>query len=191
MVTTLGWNCSVGAFRCLFGRFRGVAPRKDSAPLDHLASTEGSAWPRVVRPEESGMAAVNVSASSAAGFYFNEANELVVLVRDSADFALAESRVSALVANGTIRTPERRRPLIRVQKAQFSFGQLANARDLLGQRLHEVDGVTSLDLDERANRVLVGVSFARQEAATQEVMNLARAQRIDTAANCLPYSPVS
>ena len=47
---------------------------------------------------------------------------------------------------------------VEVRPAKYTFAQLAEWRDALAERVFRIDGVVSLDLDERGNRIDVGLA---------------------------------
>lgn len=142
-----------------------------------------SIQPHSIRPEEQLYADLARDAGSTAGFYLDASGTLVVLVRDDADNARARTAMQSMLSRGLLPPSlTRRGPAISIQKAKYSFGELATWRDSIGSQLSGIDGVTSLDLDEVQNRVTVGIDPATQTAARSAVLQLAQSLAIDTSA---------
>lgn len=160
-----------------------LAAKLAGPPTIEAAHGAVAVQPRSVRPDEALYAELGRGAASAAGFYLDASGTLVVLVRDESDNARARTAMRSLLSRGMLPPSlTKRRPAITIQKAKYSFGELATWRDSLGDQLSHIPGVTSLDLDEVQNRVTIGVDPAQQTAATSAVRQLTRSLAIDTSA---------
>lgn len=136
--------------------------------------------PRNIRPEEEGFAVLSEHVPSSAGYYIDREGSTVVLVRDSAEFGAARTALLRLRPQMPYAPT---RGTIRVEKAKYSFAQLARWRDLIFDKaFSSTPGVTSLDLDEARNRVVIGVDQAQLGNATEGVQRTLAQLDIDTAA---------
>ncbi len=129
--------------------------------------------PREVRREESSFAELANDAPSSAGFYFDESGDAVVVVRDSSHDVAAVRTMQMLIARGHISSgiESKGHSSVKVQRANFTFRQLAEWRDVafdavLGERF----GVHTLDLDERSNRVLIGIAHNSKKDEVAEIL---------------------
>ena len=122
---------------------------------------------------------------SSAGFYFDESGDLVVRVRDDADAERAKVEIDALTRTGRVAPPSGLATGLRhrIAGAQFTFRQLSEWRDLaFDNAFTRVKGVNSLDLDERQNRIVLGLdpaNFAQLRLAVTSSLN---AVGVDTTA---------
>lgn len=155
-----------------------VEPARAATPT--VVVTPGG-QPTSVRPEEQPFSELSRGARSAAGFYMDSGGAFVVLVRDEADDARAQTAFYSLLNAGTVRA-RRRTPSVRVRRARFTFGQLAVWRDLLSDPLLDSRGVLSLDLDEVRNTVTVGVRAGDSLQTQSAVRALASSLGVDSAA---------
>ena len=141
----------------------------------------GRMWPDSVRPEEQAFADLAEAAPSSAGFEFDSTGNLVVHVRDDADVAPARSRTAAFLVTGRVRGGRARPATVMVVPAQYSFGELAVWRDrLLVGLLGVAPHVNALDLDERANRVVVGLDVEPGENVRRPLVALITGLAVDT-----------
>ncbi len=127
-----------------------------------LAAT-AQATPTNDRPDELPLAALATAASSSAGMFFEEDGTLVVRVVDRADDRAALAHLARVMATTRDLVPGGgRRPVrVRVMPASYTFRQLAEWRDLAFEHaLTRIRAVRTLDLDERANRVELGIEAA-------------------------------
>lgn len=117
--------------------------------------------PISVRASEEAFAKLSIVVPSSAGFFYDRAGNLVVWVSDIAETKAAPVAILGLLASHAIELgPEKSRvPSIVIRVGSFSFRQLAAWRDSVSNYVdnHADAGVTSLDLDEAANRITVGV----------------------------------
>lgn len=115
--------------------------------------------PRKVRQGEARFAELAERAPSSAGFYFDEQGKLVILVRDEHDNQAAIGRMVELVnTNRMTRDGGKRGLSYRVRRASYTFRQLSEWRDVVFDSLFSTRGVTWLDLDEKRNRVAIGLA---------------------------------
>lgn len=134
-----------------------------------------------VRPGEASFAQLAEKAPSSAGFYFNQAHDLVVVVRDPSDASAATTALQSMVAARQISLRHGTAPNVVVQHGKYTFAELATWRDALSDALlGQVNGVTSIDLNEQSNRVVVGLDPAVANAARQSVSEVLRKLAIDS-----------
>lgn len=141
-----------------------------SACRDSLGPTADNAAARVTlaEPAKGGLSSVHdgeqlfrnlaVVATSSAGFYYDEHGSLIVRVRDSKDDAASISYLRELLQKNVGLNPGAGRFArgIRIERAQYTYSELAGLRDRLSDNLlGTIAGVSMIDLDERANRVAV------------------------------------
>jgi hypothetical protein len=113
---------------------------------------------RLVRPEESAFARLSEQSPSSAGFYINSQGRLVIVVRDEGEDASARSTAASFLATGLISDSRARRSGILIKRGKYTFHQLSRWRDIVFDAiLGSVPGVVSLDLDEEANAVTIGL----------------------------------
>ena len=105
-----------------------------------------------------------------AGVYFSTPTELTVLATGDVDAAYASNHVrDVLLRSG--RRPVRGEWTFRLEKARYTFHQLADWRDAVAEVLLSVGDLSSLDLNERDNRIDVGVARSGAMAAVARVLN--------------------
>lgn len=141
--------------------------------------------PQNARAEEAILARLSEASPSAAGMFFDSTGALVVRVRDAHDDAAAKGMARALLASGVILGPGARRHVgnVRVERAKYTYRQLSEWRDVVFDTFFGRDlRITSLDLDERANRVVIGVSAAALDLARTEFLPRMRLRGVDTTA---------
>ncbi|NOT06570.1 MAG: hypothetical protein HOP28_00015 [Gemmatimonadales bacterium] len=134
-----------------------------------------------VRPEEQHFADLAEKSPSSAGFYFDSAGRLIVVVRDRGDDALARSAVAEFVQGISDARLDTKSSLI--QEGQFTFGELARWRDIIFDEVFtQVRGVTTLDLAEVTNRVEIGLSKSAAASLRASLPSQLAALGIDTSA---------
>lgn len=104
-----------------------------------------------------------------AGFYFDEHGVLAVLLTDLGHGASARAALAPFVHQLGIERGRGGRPAPRVvlQQARYSFQQLSEWRERVREPLFALDAVVLLDLDERDNRLFIGLSNESARAATE------------------------
>ncbi len=146
-----------------------LQPNVPSAP-SATALRQPAAPSYRLRAEEAAFAELSRDVPSAAGFYYRQDGTMVVLVRDATDDARARATAvrmqpGLLGARGT----QRAAGAIAIERARYSFAQLAAWRDLVADSIFsKTDGVIYLDLDEARNSVTLGLragEFARLKPA--------------------------
>ncbi len=126
------------------------------------------------RPEERRAAELSRVVPGLAGFFYDTAGNVVVAVKGDGGAIVTRARLQPLFQQELARS-RRRHPAadIVVHGAQYTFLELRNWRDRLETRqILSIPGVAWLDLDEVANRVVVGLEAAGDPGA---VRALARA----------------
>jgi hypothetical protein len=90
------------------------------------------------------------------GGFYREGDTLVGLVTDAAHRSAVEGRLWGLISS----SPEASSPVSRVaiRDARYSFAELATWRDLVFDEAMGKGEVVSLDLDERYNRIDIGIA---------------------------------
>ncbi|MEP6998875.1 MAG: hypothetical protein ABI969_00245 [bacterium] len=109
------------------------------------------------RPGEDRFVGLGQQEPSIGGFFINEDGALVLLVADSTKLVNARQAFEAARLGLALEAPYNTAPLI-VRRAKYSFQQLSVWRDTVTDVvLGRVPGVVWDDLDERRNRVALGV----------------------------------
>ncbi len=137
---------------------------------------------RSVRPEEREFFELAQFAPSSAGYFIDSVGNVVVMVRDGRDDAAAIRGATALHSAGGIRLSRQGAAKIRSRRADFSFAQLASARDAVFDSIFtQLGGLSSLDLDERSNRVTIGLDPRFADEERRMVLRRAGQIGVDTA----------
>ncbi|MBL0939597.1 MAG: hypothetical protein IBJ03_11920 [Gemmatimonadaceae bacterium] len=126
------------------------------------------AVPEKIPTGEVGFAALARLVPSSAGYYLDETGSMVIRVRDRDEFEAARSAYSTAVS---MEQRSYARGGVRIVTADYSYGYLAKQREAVFENLFgSVRGVTSLDLNEARNRVVIGIdkSMAAQASAQLE-----------------------
>ena len=164
----------------------GCRPDRPTEPLTNALVIQGAivpALPETIRDEERGFAEISRAAPGAAGYYVDEAGNLVLLLRDQSEDGAARAALTQIKTEGRLLTPAARNRRIVVKAAQFSYGQLATWRDRLFDSVFtQLDGVSSLDLDERRNRVTIGLDPQLAADLRPRVLKTAAGLGVDTSA---------
>jgi len=135
------------------------------------------------RPDESEFYELAKTVPSSAGFYMNSTGAMVVQVRDQVEDDRARQAMTSLRGSGRVKLAHGQSTPVVLQRVQFSFVQLAVWRDRLSESvLVNTPGVLTLDLDEVANRVVIGVDDARMEQVRVGILSRLAAFGIDAAA---------
>jgi hypothetical protein len=131
------------------------------------------------------------------GYHYDASGNLVVtMALESRLASAARSRFEEKLARFRERLPRVHRPLrgggkLRVRQAQFTFPQLAGWRDEVVTSVLGTPGVIFVDLDEAANRVVVGIDRTRFAAVRGEAAStLARGHVPPAALAFVETSPV-
>jgi hypothetical protein len=121
------------------------------------------------RPGEARFRALAQKYPEFAGFYFDEQGDIVVQVTDLGRSAAVRAALAPVVR--TVEAERARgaggRPQVRFRRAEFSFAQLSEWRGRVLEPLFALDGVTMLDVDERENRLVVGLADESGRAEAQ------------------------
>jgi len=167
-----------------------VAPNKAQMSPAELDIASQDVLPGRVRPEEAHFAELSKSVPSSAGYYLDRDGVVTVAVRDSSHFASVRAAFRRAAPQYLAQAKGGQ---VRIAKVDFSFGQLAKWRDLVFDRVFsQIAGVVSLDLDEVANRVVIGVDGGQgrdlQERVAKAVKDLgipaeAAIVRVESAVN--------
>lgn len=112
-----------------------------------------------LRPGEADLAALAREVPGAGGFFFDGHGNLVVLLRDRGRAEAARRQVLArLRATGRGHHLGGSEPAVVALPALFDFFELNAARNRITAPVLDIAGVAYVDLDEAANRVVIGVS---------------------------------
>jgi hypothetical protein len=133
-----------------------------------------------VRQEEQAFADFELSEPGSAGFYLAPSGELVLMLSDPTTVSRASVVARRLVNRG----PHGRSMLARrivARHARFSFSQLAHWRDAILKNRFSAQ-ITFLDLDERENRVVIGLKSDRARTGDAQLRSQVLLLGIDTAA---------
>ena len=152
------WWCvalAVAVVACSESPERGLAPGS-LPPMSLRAVIPVSA---IRRPQEEKFERLSASVPAFSGYYY-ERGDLVVALTDTSQ---ATRALSVIAREGTGAAASGHKGLgrsgrTRIELASFSFTQLKAWRDALFGELIESDSVEYLDLDERTNRVTVGIN---------------------------------
>lgn len=137
-------------------------PTSPATPRD-AASASAPGRSGEHRPDELPMAQVASRVPGFGGFFADETGALVVYVTDLRQAGAARAAVAPLLrdrSNGL-------RGSVSVRQAQHGFTELQGWRDRMTDPVLAEDGVVFVDLDEKRNRVVVGVADASGRAAAQ------------------------
>lgn len=137
--------------------------------------------PQVARAEEAEFHELASLAPSSAGFVLDSLGDIVVFMRDTLDATAGRRGIAAIQSSGRIRQNRQRLPRVIVRRADYTFGELVAARDLLFDSVFtQMPGLSSLDLDEARNRVTIGVDPRAYGATRVNVVRQALRLGIDT-----------
>ena len=110
------------------------------------------------RPAEKLMQSLSTEFPGFGGYFLDGTGALVVYVADSAQNHLLRGRIADMLDHGELQTHRSRIRSIVVRRAQFDFASLAEWRErITNGMLGQVAGVVSVDADEQANRVTIGL----------------------------------
>lgn len=155
-----------------------TAPKSRSGPL-HAEIPR----PKNIREGERLFFQLAASARSSAGFYFDSAGTLIVQVRDSSDFNAARGIAQALISSGAVRLGRRGAGGVSIHQATFTIDELVNWRDsVFAKVVGQFRGITSLDMDERRNRVVIGLLPAVSSVLRRQLPSALADLGIDTTA---------
>ena len=129
-----------------------TVPREPRVDASVIAARQGA-----VRSAEQIFADLAQVSPSSAGFYFDEDGQAVVVVRDPNENAAARSFVLDRLASRRFAGLP---PLTNVvfQEGEYSFSELSFWRDQIFESVFlGMEGVTTLDLNEKENRIDIGL----------------------------------
>lgn len=122
-------------------------------------------------------------APSSSGFFFDGLGRIVVNVVDPADGPSAVTAIRDFLNRGEIAVANRTSVPVLWRTVTFSYGQLSRLRNLVyDSAFSSIDGIVSLDLDERANRVRVGALSTHLSIVRQALTPLLTRRGQDTSA---------
>jgi hypothetical protein len=115
------------------------------------------------RPDEAEMVAFARRIPGLGGYHFDPDGDLVVSLTDPAQAEHARTVLAGVAARGAVQG-------VRVHPVRYTYLQLRSWRDAWSDRILEVAGVSFVDLDESANRVVVGIAQAEARARVLELL---------------------
>lgn len=124
-----------------------------------------------MRPIEEHFAQIGRDVSGFGGYHYDRDGNLVAYVTSRAQEARAKAMLEPVLRGRKLGGRERRsrRPEVMIRLGQYSFAQLADWRDGVGDELMNTDGVVHLDVDEVRNRITIGLDRGRFAAMRQAV----------------------
>jgi hypothetical protein len=157
--------------------------RLDELPTESrnpgVGLTQVAVDPGDVPSGEALFAELSRRAPSSSGFFFDGLGRIVVNVVDPADGPSAVTAVRDFLNRGDIAVANRASVPVLWRTVTFSYGQLSRLRNLVyDSAFSAIDGVVSLDLDERTNRVRVGALATRRVSTRQALEPLLTRQAI-------------
>jgi len=128
-----------------------------------------SGVPADPRPSERAFRALAREVPAFAGFYLSESGELTIQLTDlGRSTAMRAAMVPFLQQLAADRgNPGARLPRMVFRKADYSFAQLSEWRDRIEGPVFSLEGVVLIDLDERSNRLVVGIRDESSHSAAQ------------------------
>lgn len=127
-----------------------VAPDKATSPTVEPATMQGLN----VRPGEERFEKMAASVPAFAGYYYDEAGNLIIASADRSSEAQARTAARTVLRD---LPPQHGKGTVIFRAVQYSFAQLAGWRDQISRDLLGTDGLLSVDADEVRNRVTLGV----------------------------------
>ncbi len=120
-----------------------------------------------IRQQESAFERLAGLVPTSAGFFYDDAGTMTVVVVDLSEAPIAEKTALELVARRIVAAADGgfRVPHVRVVKGEYRFVELAAWRDVVTDQMLGKSGVILSDLDERSNRVTVGIDPLRFDEA--------------------------
>jgi len=141
--------------------------QESRSSVAELDKSLADALPSVVRPEEQPFADLALRVPSSAGFFVDSLGTPVLMVRDDRDRETAIAAFEEVRRRSGVLTRLRS---ARHERADYSFGQLARWRDLIFEEIfNKLEAVSTLDLDERRNRIAIGIRPRASTAAREEI----------------------
>jgi hypothetical protein len=150
-------------------------PGAASDPALDLRTSE-SALPR---PHEEVFHKVASEVKSFGGFFYDEEGNMVAYLADPSEEDAARKALEPIMRERDLSARERSTGRLVIQKADFSFLELASWRDQATEPVLEQFGVQWSDLDEAQNRLVVGIATS---SARESVMKVLEEHRVPVAA---------
>jgi hypothetical protein len=123
------------------------------------------------RPGERMFREIAERVPSFAGFHLDESGRLIVRVTDRGAEGAARAAVAPLLPDlGFGQGVGPVGPAVVVEPADYSFRELAAWRDAVESAVFPLDGLVFVDLDERANRVTIGLSDEPARGRVEEAL---------------------
>ena len=150
-------------------------PQPELAPTTGAAAAESRDGTALVRPHEEQFHKLSQQIKGFGGYYFDEAGNMVALLADGADEKMAYELLYPILRARTPTARERGGGTLVLQKAQYSFLDLAAIRDRASDPVLDIEEVQYTDLDEIRNRFVVGVSGP---SAQEQALKVLREQGV-------------
>lgn len=128
------------------------APESPIGPSGGVVASQASSAQRAIATMDDALRQIENLVPGFGGLYVNNDDELVIRLRDASVAAIAPQAILQVLG----RLPGRRGNSIRIESAAYTFAELQGwMRQLL--RSASFDGISVADVDERDNRVFLGV----------------------------------
>ncbi len=138
--------------------------------------------PSTVRPEEQEFNSIAQASPGFGGYYLTPAGDVVAWGKEAEQDGQVRGAVENVRRSLVATRKLAGRGTVQLRRAQYSFWELARARDLLFDQARALlTGMHGLDLDERANRVVAYVVPEKTAEAALAMRKLLREAGIDTA----------
>lgn len=169
---------------------------KIAAPAPLSPSTprmlRASGPPKHVREEERLLADLATQAPTAAGMYIASDGGIHVLVVRPTDDGAARAAVASLMSKRQDKSDRLDTRAVTIERAQFTFAELSEWRDLESDSvLTDLPGIVMLDLDERRNRVVVGIAIDAPASTRTAIQKRTARLGIDSGAVVIEAMPAT
>lgn len=153
-----------------------IAPADPHAAVRSRASTAPAGVRLHPRPAEAGFIQLSKEIPGGfGGFFFTKDGPVVIYLQDLSYAATARNAVAAVLRNRLLGRRHRGPavPEIRVERGDYTFLQLADWRDQMSASILGMKETIWIDLDQRVNRVTVGVQTdAAREAVEAKLREM-------------------
>lgn len=158
----------------------------DTAPRGSSAAQVRSGGEDRWRPGETRSAQVAARVPGFGGFSFDSTGNMIVYLADPNDRGAADMARAALAPYHRSQRGGWKHnaasPQVFVRQARFTFDELRRYRALIEQAVFETPGVIFLDLDENANRLVIGLDRASAGMGRLAVEGEAKRRGVPTGA---------
>jgi hypothetical protein len=151
------------------------------------------------RPPEDEMARRGKNIPGFGGYTFRSGGTMIVFLTDLSYERRARAELDSLLRTGPrgvrhgwpghpASTPQDVEPTIEIRKADYTFEQLRNWRDLVNAPLFATRGVVMLGVDIKRNRIFVGVDQSMYDTARRSVERVLDEAAVPRAAVAIDHS---